>query len=114
MPGISLRPFYILRWLSEIPRERLERIYGELADLVARGVISAEIEATYGLDQFPEALAHAQQVLHRARHAFEHADRGLVFGETLDELENQRNVFFLRLGNFDQSYSSEPWTQIKP
>ena len=59
--GISLRAFYILGWLRDTPRERLEDIYGELADLVAQGVMNAEVEATYALDQYPVALAHAQQ-----------------------------------------------------
>jgi len=59
--GISLRSFYILGWLRDTPRERLEEIYGGLAELVAAGVIGAEVEATYALDQFPVALAHAQQ-----------------------------------------------------
>jgi NADPH:quinone reductase-like Zn-dependent oxidoreductase len=59
--GVSLRSFYILNWLRTTSRERLEDIYGELAQLVADGVISAEVEATYPLDQFPVALAHAQR-----------------------------------------------------
>jgi NADPH:quinone reductase-like Zn-dependent oxidoreductase len=59
--GISLRAFYILSWLRDTPRERLEEIYAELAELVAQGVMRAEVEATYGLDQFPVALAHAQR-----------------------------------------------------
>jgi NADPH:quinone reductase-like Zn-dependent oxidoreductase len=59
--GISLRSFYILGWLRDTPRERLEDIYGELAQVVTDGVIGAEIEATYALDQYPAALAHAQR-----------------------------------------------------
>jgi hypothetical protein len=34
--GISLRSFYIPGWLGDTPRERLEEIYGELAELVAQ------------------------------------------------------------------------------
>jgi NADPH:quinone reductase-like Zn-dependent oxidoreductase len=59
--GISLRSFYILSWLRTTPRERLEQIYGELAELVAQGVTGADIEATYPLEQFSAALAHAQR-----------------------------------------------------
>jgi NADPH:quinone reductase-like Zn-dependent oxidoreductase len=59
--GVSLRSFYILNWLRDTPRGRLEDMYGELAALVAQGVIGAEVEATYALDQFPVALAHAQR-----------------------------------------------------
>jgi NADPH:quinone reductase-like Zn-dependent oxidoreductase len=57
--GISLRSFYILNWLQNTPRTELERIYGELAQLVADGVLSSWVEATYPLDRYGEALAHA-------------------------------------------------------
>jgi NADPH:quinone reductase-like Zn-dependent oxidoreductase len=59
--GISLRSFYILRWLRDTPRERLEQLYDELAELVAQGLLSARIEATFGLEQFSAALVHAQR-----------------------------------------------------
>ncbi|GIF49298.1 NADPH:quinone reductase-like Zn-dependent oxidoreductase [Asanoa ferruginea] len=59
--GISLRAFYILNWVQTTPREKLERVYGELADLVAQGVLGTEVEATYPLTQYREALAHAGQ-----------------------------------------------------
>jgi NADPH:quinone reductase-like Zn-dependent oxidoreductase len=58
---VSLVAFYILNWLRDTPRERLEEIYGELAELGAQGVIGAEVEATYPLEQYPVALAHAQR-----------------------------------------------------
>jgi NADPH:quinone reductase-like Zn-dependent oxidoreductase len=59
--GLSLRSFLILHWIRDTPRDRLEAIYGELAELVAEGVIGAEIEATYPLDEYRIALAHAQR-----------------------------------------------------
>ncbi|OKI49286.1 zinc-dependent alcohol dehydrogenase family protein [Micromonospora sp. CB01531] len=59
--GISLRSFYILNWIQQTPRNDLERIYTELAELVAQRVISATVEATYPLRQYREALAHAGQ-----------------------------------------------------
>ncbi|MGW7385563.1 zinc-dependent alcohol dehydrogenase family protein [Streptomyces sp. NPDC054794] len=59
--GISLRSFFILNWLRDTPRERLERIYTELTGLVEEGVIGAAVEATYPLEEFRAALAHAQQ-----------------------------------------------------
>jgi NADPH:quinone reductase-like Zn-dependent oxidoreductase len=59
--GLSLRSFMILRWIRDTPRDRLEAIYRELVDLVAQGAISAEVEATYPLDEYPDALAHAQK-----------------------------------------------------
>jgi NADPH:quinone reductase-like Zn-dependent oxidoreductase len=65
--GISLRVFYILNWLRDTPRERLAEIYGELAELVAHGVMGAEAEAAYRPDQFSVALAHAQRAEHSGK-----------------------------------------------
>jgi NADPH:quinone reductase-like Zn-dependent oxidoreductase len=59
--GLSLRSFLILHWIRDTPRDRLEAIYGELAELVAQGVIGAEVEATYPLAEYQVALAHAQR-----------------------------------------------------
>jgi 2-desacetyl-2-hydroxyethyl bacteriochlorophyllide A dehydrogenase len=58
--GLSLRAFYILTWLRDTPRERLERIYAELSELVEKGAIGAVVEATYPLDEYRKALQHAQ------------------------------------------------------
>jgi len=60
--GVTLRSFYILTWLQEKSREELERVYRELADLVAQGLIGAEVEATYPLEEHTKAFTHAQQV----------------------------------------------------
>jgi NADPH:quinone reductase-like Zn-dependent oxidoreductase len=57
--SVSLRAFYILNWLESTPRPELERVYGELARLVADGVLETPVEGTYPLTQFREALAHA-------------------------------------------------------
>jgi NADPH:quinone reductase-like Zn-dependent oxidoreductase len=57
--GISLRSFFILNWIRDTPRAELERVYGELAELVEAGVINAAVEATYPLAQHRQALAHA-------------------------------------------------------
>ena len=59
--GISLRGYFNLNWIHDTPRETLERVYGELAGLVQQGLISAPVEATYPLNQYRPALAHAQQ-----------------------------------------------------
>jgi len=36
-------------------------VYGELAELVAQGAMRAGVEATYPLEQYQEALRHAQK-----------------------------------------------------
>jgi NADPH:quinone reductase-like Zn-dependent oxidoreductase len=56
---ISLRGFFILSWIRDTPRERLERIYGELSELLDAGAIGTVVEATYPLDQHQQALKHA-------------------------------------------------------
>jgi len=68
--GISLRAFYILNWLENTPRGRLETVYGELAGLVEQGAISAVVEATYPLDEHDNALRHAQQTARNGKILF--------------------------------------------
>jgi NADPH:quinone reductase-like Zn-dependent oxidoreductase len=57
--GIQLRGFFILNWLRDTPREKVERIYGELAALAEQGILHASVEATYPLAEHRGALAHA-------------------------------------------------------
>jgi NADPH:quinone reductase-like Zn-dependent oxidoreductase len=59
--GITLRGFFILNWIRDTPRERLEQVYGELAELVTEGALRSVVEATYPLDQYQNALRHAQK-----------------------------------------------------
>jgi NADPH:quinone reductase-like Zn-dependent oxidoreductase len=59
--GISLRGFFILNWIRDTPRDRLERVYGELSELVAQGAIGTVVEARYPLGQYQKALRHAQK-----------------------------------------------------
>jgi NADPH:quinone reductase-like Zn-dependent oxidoreductase len=59
--GVSLRGFFILNWIRDTPRDRLDRVYGELTKLIEQRAISAVVEATYPLDQFQTAVRHAQK-----------------------------------------------------
>jgi NADPH:quinone reductase-like Zn-dependent oxidoreductase len=59
--GITLRAFFILNWLRDTPRARLEGIYAELAGLIGKGAIDTVVEATYPLERYRDALQHAQQ-----------------------------------------------------
>jgi len=59
--GISLRSFFILTWLQNTPRDRLEQVYGELSQLIDEGVIGAEVQATYPLEEYRKALQNAQE-----------------------------------------------------
>lgn len=57
--GVSLRAFYILGWIRDTPRSRLEQRYGELGHLVEQGALNATVEATYPLEQYRQAFSHA-------------------------------------------------------
>lgn len=51
--------FWVINWIREAPRAELEAVYGELADLVATGGLSAPVEATYPLEDYKKAFEHA-------------------------------------------------------
>ena len=57
---ITLRGFWLINWIRNAPRAEIEKTYSELADLVARGVLTVPVEATYALEQYREAFAHAR------------------------------------------------------
>jgi NADPH:quinone reductase-like Zn-dependent oxidoreductase len=57
---ITLRGFWLINWIRNAPRAEIEKTYSELADLVAKGVLTVPVEATYALEQYREAFAHAR------------------------------------------------------
>ena len=57
---ITLRGFFILNWIRDTPRERLERVYAEFVELVDEGVLHANVAATYPLERYQDALRHVQ------------------------------------------------------
>jgi len=57
--NLTVRGFWVSRWLEETRRERVMALYRELADLTRRGVGSVPVAATYPLERLEEALAHA-------------------------------------------------------
>ena len=57
--GLSVHGYWLNRWLQTTPRDTVAQIYRELAALVADGTLSAPIEATYALEDYREAIAHA-------------------------------------------------------
>ncbi|QYN24477.1 zinc-dependent alcohol dehydrogenase family protein [Amycolatopsis sp. DSM 110486] len=58
---LNLRGFWLINWIRTAPREEIQRVYGELADLVAKGVLSAKVEATYQLEDYQAAFDHARK-----------------------------------------------------
>ena len=89
--GITLRGFFILNWIRDTPRERLEWVYRELSQLVAQGAIRAEVEATYPLDQFRNALQHAQKDARSGKVLFVPNDPAAL-EQTLEEINAARTA----------------------
>jgi NADPH:quinone reductase-like Zn-dependent oxidoreductase len=58
---LILRGFWLINWIRNAPREEIERTYAELAALVAEGVLTSAVEATYPLEEYKEAFAHARR-----------------------------------------------------
>ncbi|RRA49856.1 zinc-dependent alcohol dehydrogenase family protein [Acidipila sp. EB88] len=58
--GLSFHGFWLIKWLRNAPRAEVQWTYQHLAALVAEGKLFAEVEQTYSLDQYQQALEHAQ------------------------------------------------------
>jgi NADPH:quinone reductase-like Zn-dependent oxidoreductase len=58
---LSLRGLWIVNWLTHASRAEQEKTYTELAGLIASGVLSLEVAATYPLADYRKAWDHAQQ-----------------------------------------------------
>jgi NADPH:quinone reductase-like Zn-dependent oxidoreductase len=59
--GISLRGFWLTRWLSAAPREQRTALYSRLASLVAEGTLRVPVDATFPLARVADAVARAQK-----------------------------------------------------
>lgn len=57
--NISLRGFWLTKWLQTAAPERRMALFNELAHLIASGQLSARIQATYSIDQIKQAVAAA-------------------------------------------------------
>jgi NADPH:quinone reductase-like Zn-dependent oxidoreductase len=57
---LQVRGFWLINWLRGAPRSEIEATYAELADLVAQGVLSAPVAATYALEDYRQAFAAAR------------------------------------------------------
>lgn len=58
---IRVRGFWQKHWLDTAPHEDVVATYARLADLVTAGLLYAPVAATYPLEQYREALAHAAE-----------------------------------------------------
>jgi NADPH:quinone reductase-like Zn-dependent oxidoreductase len=58
---LHVRGFWQKRWLDNAPREEFVSAYARLAALVCEGALQAPIAATYPLEKYDDALAHATE-----------------------------------------------------
>jgi trans-2-enoyl-CoA reductase len=57
--GLELSGFWLTRWLASFPEEEGHKLYTQLAQLVAAGIIHQPVAAVYPLSSVTEALRHA-------------------------------------------------------
>jgi trans-2-enoyl-CoA reductase len=56
---VTLKGFWLMNWLRRASREEQMALMGRLAELVAKGVLRAPVDATYSLEDIREALSRA-------------------------------------------------------
>jgi mitochondrial enoyl-[acyl-carrier protein] reductase / trans-2-enoyl-CoA reductase len=56
---ITLRGFWLSKWFTAATPEQRMAVFGEVAQLITRGVLKSRIQATYSIDQIKEAVAAA-------------------------------------------------------
>ncbi len=54
--GKKLYGFNLNEWIKEIGKEEFERINQELQDLIIKGILKTEIQATFKLDDVVEGV----------------------------------------------------------
>ena len=58
---ITLKGFWLVKYMRQMPRADREAMYGELCRRIADGTLYVPVEATYGLEDIQKALAHAER-----------------------------------------------------
>jgi NADPH:quinone reductase-like Zn-dependent oxidoreductase len=58
---ITLKGFWLVKYMRQMPRSDIEAMYGELCERMADGTLYVPVEATYGLEDINKALAHAER-----------------------------------------------------
>lgn len=57
--GITLTGFWLVKFLTTMSGEERTALYGELAERVASGELTVDVEAVYPIEEIQSALAHA-------------------------------------------------------
>ena len=58
--NLSFHGFWLMNWLRTATPDGVKETYQVLADLTTQNLISAKISATFSLDRYQDAFAHAQ------------------------------------------------------
>jgi NADPH:quinone reductase-like Zn-dependent oxidoreductase len=58
---ITLKGFWLVKYMRQMPRSGIEAMYSELAERITDGTLYVPVEATYGLEDIRKALAHAER-----------------------------------------------------
>lgn len=56
---ITLRGFWLSRWFTQATPEQRQAVFGEVATLIAQGVLHARVQETYPVERIREAVAAA-------------------------------------------------------
>jgi NADPH:quinone reductase-like Zn-dependent oxidoreductase len=67
---VRLRGFWLKHWLDTTPSADIAERYGRLARLVGEGALQAPVEASYPLEDYRDALAHAARSGRRGKVLF--------------------------------------------
>lgn len=59
--NVSLRGFWLVSWMNKAPREEQVTLMLKLAKMIAKGTLTAPVDATFPLENIREALARAAE-----------------------------------------------------
>ena len=57
--GVTLRGFWLARWFETAEPATRMALFGEIAEMIAAGSLSASVVATYGVERIKDAVEHA-------------------------------------------------------
>ena len=72
--NVSHHGFWTFNWLTRAPRAEIDAAYHEIVALVTSGELTADIDSTFRLEQYADALS-------RAEHDRRHGKVLFVFGD---------------------------------
>jgi NADPH:quinone reductase-like Zn-dependent oxidoreductase len=72
--NLSHHGFWTFNWLTRAPRAEIDAAYQEIVALVTSGELTADIDATFRLEQYADALSRAEHYRRRGKVLF-------VFGD---------------------------------